>query len=1005
MAAINDFMKKNVKFAYGGLGLPFAALDIKNILDSDNKLKAILKTMKDLILVRVSLVGTFAAVGAAVKALVKDTGSLDAALKRLSQVQHFQRLFAPFIGGAKAARKEVADLLQFAAHTPFKFEGVAQAALTLQKSTRGQFAGEPALKKLGDAAAVSGNSIEDSAQAVGQFYEALRNGEPINQTVEAMRQMGLISTQAATNMERLAESGGDAQGMAKELTAALDESRGGMKGFADDLESVAEAREKAVEGAKVAFGAAFSEREVNTTKNYTEAIVAITPALSKAGEALSGFVGGIESVTSVFVKWITQSGIGSAVIGVITVAVIGFTVALIVIGAAALPAFSAFIATLAASAIAATAGMGALSTAIAGVVSAAAGVAIALPWIAATVAVIGLGVALVQAIQHQKNFNKALAEEAAAHAEIIRSIHAHIVAIQTLADKYQVVSEAVQQQIKDQSELNNLLAKREALRASIARSGGPGINIGMDRELADTEQKIEQQRKKIATDRAARQRAERTPAIAGPERAALIQLQTRRELLMEEQRLEEAISREPGRAPELQRQRAGVLSERAAAGRAGVEAREQIALRRSALSTGRGEAEAQLASYQQQVSDLEGQAGKEGELLEAKKQVTRLQTLLDKIDGDILKEGLKASEETSVGLETRAQMLQHAINAKAAQEAGRPEEVRREKLLAGGAVAGPNAPAQILDLQKRAELAKTREAAAPETEIEARRKMLAVEEAERTKFISELQIHIERGIVNAARQGPPGQKELLTDLRSFISKFEDLRKIFPDQKAAALAMEQVGTDIMNFPAEALKPVADSLTRVGGGGGVGGPTGDPRLIAQQRLMTLQQTANTYLDSIDKTLKKAAAPPPKPGTQAASSPNTVAAWREAQDKASKEQRGYGTLTPEIAERYGLDVNNPNIDVGAVMNMEQNRVAAEEYSKQFTEAQEANERIPETDYSGLSSGGIMSTAKSKWDPADHPSIQTNRLLGNILNQNKQSNDHLGTISTYSADQGKSF
>jgi len=885
-SAVQSFLKENVKFAYGGIGLPFAALDVKGILDSDNKFKAILKTMKDLVLIRVSLVGTFAAIGASIKALVKDTGSLDAALKRLSEVQHFQRVFTPLVGGAKAARKEVADLIQFASHTPFKFEGVASAAVTLQTSTRGQFVGEPALKKVGDAAATSGNSIEESARAVGSFYEALHNGDPINQSVEAMRQMGLISIMAATNIQRLAESGADATAMAGQLTSALSESRGGMKEFANDLDAVTTAREKAVEGAQVAFGAPFTEKEIQNTKNYTEAIVAITPALASAGNALSGFVGGVEGATSAFVKWIGKSGVGETAIKLLTTGLVALAAVFTAIGVAAIPGFIALIATLMVAVDAAIAGMvawgvsmgvaatsmAALGTAMTVVANIAAGAAIAVPFIAAGLAVVALGVAVKNLIDHSRNLNRALAEEMAAHSQAIAAIHGHIAAIQTLADKYQAVSEAIQQTIKDQTELNNLRSKREALQKEIATSD-PLIAARKKIDLAELNQRIEQQEKKIAIDRKTRQQAERTSAIAGPEREALIQLQTRRQLLLEEQRLEEQIAAQPGRGPELQRQRAGVLAERAREGRAGLEANERVALRRSAITTqsARGEVEVALAGDKEQLAKIENEKGKKDDRKRLKDQIAIKQGILDKIDAEILAAGLQAGQDTAIGLETRAQQLQHAINAKAEQDAGNQKVADREKELAGGAVAGPTTPAEILALQKRAGFKRQLEAQAPEAEVEARRKIVQAQEEERGRFVTELQIHIERGIVTAARQGPPGQKELLTDLRSFIGHFEDLRKIFPDPKAAQLAMEKVGTEIMNFPAEALKPVADSLTRVGGGGGVGGPTGDPRLMAQQRMLTLQGTANNYLAQIEANTAKGAQPAPEETTGSAAAPS--------------------------------------------------------------------------------------------------------------------------------------
>lgn len=73
-------------------------------------------------------------------------------------------------------------------------------------------------------------------------------------------------------------------------------------------------------------------------------------------------------------------------------------------------------------------------------------------------------------------------------------------------------------------------------------------------------------------------------------------------------------------------------------------------------------------------------------------------------------------------------------------------------------------------------------------------------------------------------------------------------------EAAAFAKRSVTADILGkVPTPGTGQVADSLTKVGGGGGLyAGPSGDPQLEAQKRIAALAQTQLTVLQSIDKKI---------------------------------------------------------------------------------------------------------------------------------------------------------
>ena len=322
MAGLIDFLKKNAsensQGALGGLGV---ASDLSALAKSDNKLKAIYVTLKNLIvgvpLFQAAIVAAFTAMNKGIKSLLLDTGSLDAALRKLSQIRGLEKSIAPFVGGLKEAKQRVAELLVMTKSSNFKFEQFGTAAQTLMVFTRGLYSSSTALNTVADAAADTHNNLTDVASAVGDFYSAMRNGQPIDSAADSLRQMGLITQQDASYLDKLSASGAGATRMANTLNEALARHHGGQARSlrSNNPEDVAARSGKAVTAAQEAFGSPFAEKDVSNTKNYIAALQAITPVIASVARFFAILTTQFNTTYSWFVKIAAQSPMLSGALG------------------------------------------------------------------------------------------------------------------------------------------------------------------------------------------------------------------------------------------------------------------------------------------------------------------------------------------------------------------------------------------------------------------------------------------------------------------------------------------------------------------------------------------------------------------------------------------------------------------------------------------------------------------------------------------------------------------
>lgn len=308
-----------------GLGGAFVAFDIANLARGENKLKSIWNIFSQLLLMRPSMAalftGVFTGFGKTIRSLVHDTGSLQAALQKLANIQGLNKLFAPLVGGADAAKRKVAELVNFAASKNIKLGDAAGAEKMLLTMTRGAFSGTKALDALADVAKGTGNTLGSVSEKAAQFYDTLRGGAAIDGVTEEMRQMGMISQSTANELVKLQENGASAGAIFDRFKGSLSEFSGAAASAKGDIEGVNEAFESAKKSLAEKFASPWVKDDVETTKSYTEALKGIAPVVESLSGIWSNIFNGTSRLKASFLEWAANNAVVKGSLEVLGVAV------------------------------------------------------------------------------------------------------------------------------------------------------------------------------------------------------------------------------------------------------------------------------------------------------------------------------------------------------------------------------------------------------------------------------------------------------------------------------------------------------------------------------------------------------------------------------------------------------------------------------------------------------------------------------------------------------------
>lgn len=300
-----------------------------------NKFAALAGVLKDLAGYKLfgwlpAVLGGLKGMEGLVRGILRDTGSLAAALERLRMVQALTREFAALQGSVSLATRRVAELIRFAASQPlFGFAEVGKASKELEILTRGAFAGEDALRVLGDSSAQSGADFNTLAGKVGDFHRELAGGEPVRATAQELAAMGVISQESAQHLAAMQESGAGMTQVFSALTSELAKAQGAMQGQAATVDGVTAAYEKSRAALAQKFGEPFKEAEIQRMQDATAALNAMSGPVEKLSQFLNGLLSPVENVGTSIAGWLGKMGALTTIFGVVVTAVKGLTVGLL----------------------------------------------------------------------------------------------------------------------------------------------------------------------------------------------------------------------------------------------------------------------------------------------------------------------------------------------------------------------------------------------------------------------------------------------------------------------------------------------------------------------------------------------------------------------------------------------------------------------------------------------------------------------------------------------------
>lgn len=161
----------------------------------------------------VASIAAFGAAGAAGIAAFVVSSS-----KAAMNIEIMTMQFATLLGGADAAGKRMKEIIDFAASTPFEIPELVATSKLLQTLGGDVLATGEGLRMVGDAAAISGQPLEEVGRHIGRVFNAITTGNSAGESVARLQELGLIGGDVKREFEELAAA--QKKGAVANLTSA-----------------------------------------------------------------------------------------------------------------------------------------------------------------------------------------------------------------------------------------------------------------------------------------------------------------------------------------------------------------------------------------------------------------------------------------------------------------------------------------------------------------------------------------------------------------------------------------------------------------------------------------------------------------------------------------------------------------------------------------------------------------------------------------------------------------
>jgi len=217
--------------------------------------------------------------------------------KAASNVESLTMQFETLLGGADAAGKRMEEIVKFAASTPFEIAELAATSKLLQTMGGTLLATGEGLRMVGDAAAISGQPLQEVGLHIGRLFNAITSGTSAGESVARLQELGLMTGTVKREFEALAASqkkGTSAsltqeQAMAK-LRDVFKSTDGAMERLANTTEGKLSNLGDNITQLKVAFGTGFNDGlkvALDATNNF---LPQLESKFSEAGQMIGGAI-------------------------------------------------------------------------------------------------------------------------------------------------------------------------------------------------------------------------------------------------------------------------------------------------------------------------------------------------------------------------------------------------------------------------------------------------------------------------------------------------------------------------------------------------------------------------------------------------------------------------------------------------------------------------------------------------------------------------------------------
>lgn len=200
------------------------------------------------------------------------------ASEKAASIESLTMQFETLLGSASAAGKRMEEIAKFAETTPFEIAELAATSKLLQTLGGNLLSTGEGLRMVGDAAAITGQPLEEIGLHIGRLFNAITSGTSAGESVNRLQELGLMTGTVKREFETLADAQkkgkepimSQAQAMEK-LKGVLSATEGAMARLAGTTDGKLSNMKDNVSKLEVAFGKGFNNglrNALDAANNY-----------------------------------------------------------------------------------------------------------------------------------------------------------------------------------------------------------------------------------------------------------------------------------------------------------------------------------------------------------------------------------------------------------------------------------------------------------------------------------------------------------------------------------------------------------------------------------------------------------------------------------------------------------------------------------------------------------------------------------------------------------------